>query len=231
MFFAGFRSSETYDDRYLATLIAKGDAAKLESHSPTDCVLAKDRGLLKGIRTVLDFGGGGGRHGFAEIDGAITAWAVVETPSMVLACSEQINHQVISYHESVANAQKEAGSFDLVHVSSSLQYTPNPLVFLEQLIALNPKRIIFEKLVVTGRHQPVRLSQYSFLADNLPDRNSVSNPLSVTRYGLIALPQKQVLSKLAERYEVRASWVDPVQSHLPRFKGLKQIGLILEARD
>jgi putative methyltransferase (TIGR04325 family) len=227
----GFRATDSYDDRALSLAIVQGDAAALSVRSPSDCRLSKYLGKGAIATKVLDFGGGGGRHGFQYLEGAVTTWAVVETPSMVRVCSEQLHHPSLSFHESISEAARLHGKFDVVHVSSSLQYTPNPAEFLRQLVGLHSKTLILEKLVVTESESAVALTQYSFLSDNLPVRERVGNPLSITKYGLIAIPVWELLRQVGEYYKVVDSWEDPPQSHLPLHRGLKQIGLILEAKN
>lgn len=227
----GFRATDSYDDRTLAIAIVQGDAAALSARSPSDCRLSKYLGHGAIATKVLDFGGGGGRHGFQYFEGAVTTWAVVETPSMVRVCSEQIHHPSLSFHESISEAARLHGKFDVVHVSSSLQYTPDPEEFLRQLVGLHSKRLIFEKLVVTKSESAVVITQYSFLADNLPAGVKVGNPLSITKYMLTAIPEWELLRQVGKRYKLVDSWEDPPQSHLPLHRGLKQIGLILEAKN
>jgi len=227
----GFRATDSYDDRTLALAIVRGDVRALSERAESDCLLTHDCFQKAGATKVLDFGGGGGRHGFQYLDGDLATWAVVETPSMVRACSENLAHPSLSFHESISEAAGLHGIFDVVHASSSLQYTPDPEEFLRQLVGLHTKRLILEKLVVTESDSAVSLTQYSFLSDNLPAREKVGNPLSITKYGLIAIPESELLRQAGEQYRVVDSWEDPPQSHLPLHRRLKQIGLILEAKN
>jgi putative methyltransferase (TIGR04325 family) len=227
----GFRATDSYDDRTLARAIVRGDVTALSERASSDCLLTHDFLQKAGATKVLDFGGGGGRHGFQYLDGALATWAVVETPSMVRVCSEQLAHPALSFHESVAEAVRAHGQFEVVHVSSSLQYTPDPEEFLRQLVGLHTKRLIIEKFVVTESDSAVALTQYSFLSDNLPVREEFGNPLSITKYGLIAIPEWELLRQVGEHYKIVDSWEDPPQSHLPLRRGLKQVGLILEAKN
>lgn len=226
----GFQSADSYNDLTLAMTIVSGDAISLSERAPSDCWLTHKYLESFEVVRVLDFGGGGGRHGFQYLDKFVSTWAVVETPSMVKACSEELAHPSLSFHESIEEAVRAHGKFDLVHVSSSLQYSHDPENFLRQLVELQSKRIILEKLVVTESNSAVVITQHSFLADNLPAAGRVGNPLLITKYGLNAIAEEALFRHVGRHYTVVDSWEDPPQSHLPLQRGLRQIGLVLEAK-
>ena len=130
----GFRATDTYDDGTLALSIVQGDVAALSARSSSDCRLSQYLGHGAIATKVLDFGGGGGRHGFQYLESAVTTWAVVETPSMVRVCSEHLLHPSLSFHASISEAVRLHAKFDVVHASSSLQYTPDPEEFSGNLL-------------------------------------------------------------------------------------------------
>lgn len=167
---------------------------------------------------------GGGRHGFAFLS-EVKSWAVVETPAMTEAAKELLLSDSLSFHVRIQDAKEHLGEVDVLHVSSSLQYTPDPMGTLLELLSLNPEIVIFEKLVTTKRARSSRFLQYSFLGDNLAGHQAeVVSRWKSTRYPLTAMSNAEVLKVVQEKYEFDGDWVDPAQSHLPFGKGLKQWG-------
>jgi putative methyltransferase (TIGR04325 family) len=175
---------------------------------------------------ILDFGGGGGSHGFAFLS-QVRSWAVVETPVMVEAAKEVFSSDSLFFHSSIESAYERLGKVDIVHVSSSLQYTPEPMKLLIDLLSLSPELLVFEKLVTTSKSRTSRFSQYSFLRDNVAFRSAkqISSRKS-TRYLLTAMSRPDVMRAVLANYKIDRLWEYPTQSHLPFGKGLEQWGFI-----
>lgn len=222
-------SKDGYDQDLLAREVIGRDAADLQHRRYTTCLLEQMIEHVPGeVGKVLDFGGGGGRHGFAFLAKETTHWTVVETSAMAAAGKALIDESRISFHESIAAAKKELQTFDVVHVSSALQYTPHPLGYLQELLALKPKAILLEKLVFTTRQEPISFLQYSMLRDNLPSISSGQEVQNVPiRYRLSAMTLESFEEAIGLDYRVVAQWQDGAQSHLPSLKGLKQDGFFL----
>ncbi len=87
--------------------------------------------------TVLDFGGACGLHFYLvkkiikDID---IKWVVVETEEMICAAKETIKMDGLFFSSSINEAINIIGTFDVVHASGSVQYTPSPEETLENLI-------------------------------------------------------------------------------------------------
>lgn len=229
--------ADKYDDHGLATSIAEGDLRLWKSGLESNCPLVESAcddfllGRPESRLRVLDFGGGGGRHGFDLTRRGHAKWFVVETPALAAAASRTLSETGIEFASSISQAHTQAGQFDLVHVSSSLQYTSNPGEVLNELVDLNPQFLVFEKLVLTQKSSQIELFQYSLLGDNIPEPPmDFKLWISAVRYPLIAIPVSKFLSILGTDYEVLSHEMDPVQSHLPMFKGLGQHTFVVKRR-
>lgn len=237
LFWLGRRFSEDYDDQNLTELIIAGDRLALESGSHQGCeltnralnLLEPKRGSAK--TTVLDFGGGGGRCGFSAIHSNTVTWVVVETAAMVAEANKLLVRSGLTFVDSIARARDDHASFDITHVSSALQYTSSPRMFLDELLKLNSEELIFEKLVLTEKKRQLYFNQYSLLGDNIPGSSRrIDLVTRATRYRLIALPQLEFFNAIQDSYEIVSLELDPVESHLPYFKGLKQFTIRLMRR-
>jgi len=178
---------------------------------------------------ILDFGGGGGSHGFAFL--GQVRWAVVETSARVEASTAVLSSDGLSFHSKIEKALEYLGRVDVLHVSSALQYTPSPKTFLLELLRLSPEVLVFESLVTTDRSRPYRFMQYSFLKDNYGLRNDkrISKWKSI-RYPLTAMSRADVMTVILKNYEIDRVWEYPTQSHFPSGRGLAQWGFIASKR-
>ena len=178
---------------------------------------------------VLDFGGGSGRCGFERLGVDNLSWAVVETPEMAKAASELYANPGLMFFDSIEQAKEALGRVDVLHVSSSLQYSDNPIQTLTALLDTAPEIVVFEKTVVTNKATQ-KFRQYSFLQDNLTAKLSTDKHLfGAVRYWLTAENQEAIFGVLNQYgFTVLEKWEDPLQSHLPFGKGLRQMGFVAE---
>jgi len=221
-----------YDDATLARMITASDKRLLGSGVNAECECLKliiEAAEPQTLR-ILDFGGGGGSHGFAFLS-QVRSWAVVETPVMVEAAKEVFSSDSLSFHSRIESAYESLGKVDILHVSSSLQYTPEPMKLLLELLSLSPEVLVFEKLVTNSKSRTSRFLQYSFLRDNLAFRNAKEiASWKSTRYLLTAMSRPDVMRAVLVNYEIDRLWEYPTQSHLPFGKGLEQWGFIASKR-
>jgi len=89
---------------------------------------------------VLDFGGAAGLHYFTTRHflppGTALEWHVVETPSMVRQ-ADRLSNSELSFYSSLSDAtQSWSHPPDLVIASGVLQYLPDPLFSLAELVSL-----------------------------------------------------------------------------------------------
>jgi len=79
---------------------------------------------VRGLSSVLDFGGGCGLH-YKQANSPTVRWAVVETPEMTERARELATDR-LRFFTSIGAAADWLGSIDLMHSDGALQYTPNP---------------------------------------------------------------------------------------------------------
>lgn len=219
----------SYNSAGLAIRILSADLDNVKERASFRC---KVWGLSIANRpnlNVLDFGGGSGRCGFERLGVDKLSWAVVETPEMAKAASELFANPGLMFFDSIERAKESLGRVDVLHVSSSLQYSDYPIQTLKALLDTAPEIVVFEKTVVTNKATQ-KFRQYSFLQDNLTAKLSAGKPLfGAVRYWLTAENQEAIFGVLNQYgFTVLEKWEDPLQSHLPFGKGLRQIGLVAE---
>ena len=217
-----------YDDATLARMRTASDRRLLGSRVNSECDFLKpiiEAAEPQTLR-ILDFGGGSGSHGFAFLS-QVRSWAVVETPVMVEAAKEVLLSDSLSFHSRIESAYESLGKVDILHVCGALQYTPEPMTVLLELLRLGPEVLVFETLVTTDSSESFRFFQYSFLRDNVAFSNDkhISSWQS-TRYPLTAISRPDVMRAVLANYEIDRLWEYPTQSHLPFGKGLEQWGFI-----
>lgn len=179
--------------------------------------------------TVLDFGGGCGFHYF-RVAATIRMpfrWAIVETPTMA-ARATRLSQGRFEVFTDVAAAAAALGRIDLVHVSSSLQYVPDPLAALRTLAALRGRYFALLRFPAWGKPQLVGL-QTSRLADNgigpmppeIPDR-LVAYPVTFTNFDDVM----QILSG----YEVAMAMQSPTTEYRIRGQLVQGLSAIFRAK-
>lgn len=229
--FALNRSSlRGYEQLYLAQQIVAADAQNLADKNIHHCEQEKFLADLSRERaiSVIDFGGGGGRHGWHLTESGRANWTVVETEAMAAASNASLSEPGLSFFSKVDAAASYLGKVDVVHVSSALQYTPDPPLFLRELVNLESEWLIVEKTILTKKSEAVKFTQFSTLNENIP-RSALPkiDPNPAVSYQLTAITQSEFFKIIQQAgFEVVERNNDPVQSHLPLGKGLMSIGLI-----
>jgi putative methyltransferase (TIGR04325 family) len=120
---------------------------------------------IAGSETVLDFGGGCGIH-YKQAALPAARWAVVETPAMVRKAKE-LETDRLRFFTSIDAARGWLGNIDVMHSNGAIQYTPNPLAIVRQLIETSPRRLLWSRLNFDRAG-----SQTSRLIDNGPGKVS-----------------------------------------------------------
>jgi hypothetical protein len=146
----------------------------------------------RGVMRVLDVGGGAGFHFFiakAAIFGDSEEersnggrarsnskksvidelqWRVVETPSMVKgAKAKGLEERGLRFFDNIRAAARSLGPVDLLLASSSLQYFPDPIAALNEMIDVKA-RYVFITRTPLSLHGAIRTMQTSSLGDNGP---------------------------------------------------------------
>ncbi|HYD70480.1 methyltransferase, TIGR04325 family [Azospirillum sp.] len=119
---------------------------------------------------ILDFGGAAGAH-YHQFAGKFPHvplnWAVVETPAMASYCAADPALRPVRFYDSVASATQALGTVDVVIASSSLQYTPDPMAALAELLGLKARWLGITRMPLWDG-PVIRCMQRSTLSANGP---------------------------------------------------------------
>lgn len=122
--------------------------------------------------TVLDFGGACGAH-YYEVRSIIPPlvslkWVVVETEQMIRsAASRGLAKGEVCFVARIEDCKDEV---DFVHSSSALQYVPSPYSFLEKLIQVKAKMMLFNRMMFNKNDYDIITVQKSLLSSNGPGK-------------------------------------------------------------
>jgi putative methyltransferase (TIGR04325 family) len=123
--------------------------------------------INKSNAKVLDFGGGGGNLYFVAekfFPHASFDWNVVETNQMVKQARKFIQNGP-NFHSDIFKLLGK-NDFDLLIMSGSLQYLPDPLGFLQKILDKNIDYIFFTRTPLTNLKENYSYMQESFLSEN-----------------------------------------------------------------
>jgi len=157
---------------------------------------------------VIDFGGGGGAHFIISKKSFGSQlkcnWAVVETTAMVNeAKRRKIETEELKFYDSLIGAKECLGDVDLVFASSSLQYCPNPLSYLKQILDISPKHIYITRTPFLVFESEIISIQTSKLSDNGPGPLPYGFDDKPIFYPITFVSLQAVENLLRENYEVR----------------------------
>jgi putative methyltransferase (TIGR04325 family) len=143
---------------------------------------------MKGVSSVLDFGGGCGIH-YKQARSPGIRWAVVETPAMVERAKELATEK-LQFFTSISVAADWLGSIDVMHSNGALQYTPDPEQTIRQLCALQAKKMLWQRVLLSNSHAE-REIQSSLLGDNGPGTLRIKE--KTVRYARTKIPERAFL--------------------------------------
>ena len=221
------RGTSNYKDLGNFEMIVEGDNHTWEAGTKFDCLFDDylRSGKLGKTSSVLDFGGGGGRHGFEAIRlGLVEQWTIVELPEFIEAAKGNLRVPKVSLSESIPIQQ---GSFDIGHASNSLQYTDDPIGYLEKLIYCTSEWLFLEKLVTTTQKREKSFRQFSLLSEHSPQGFQVSNlEDGVVSYQVSCLTRREVETAISKKFEIVEARTHGPQLHLPLGKGIQMLDLV-----
>lgn len=136
--------------------------------------------------TVLDFGGGCGLH-YKQANSATVRWAVVETPAMVARAKELATDR-LRFFSDVVEAAAWLGPIDLMHSDGALQYVSEPAQKLNELCALQAKRMIWSRMALSD-NSTEHETQSSFLGDNGPGKVGIFFKEKTVTYTKTKIPE------------------------------------------
>ncbi len=140
---------------------------------------------MNGAKSVLDFGGGFGVH-YKELCDLNIKWAVVEQSAIVERAANTNN---LKFFKTIDEALQWLGKPDVIHCNGALQYVPDPVKVLNELVAIQAKRILWYRMVLSDNGIDKGM-QYSRLADNGPGKVKWFGKGRIVEYEITIISEK-----------------------------------------
>lgn len=156
--------------------------------------------------TIVDFGGGAANHFYLcekFIPEKIATWVVIETPGMVASSKREFQHPKLCFMDDLRKVSLAVAKPDVVFSSSALQYTPDPLKTMCNLLALDPRNLIITRTPLTELAEPVRGEQKSSLSSNGPGPLPEGIQNTEVFYSIVIPTRKSLESIISENYRVK----------------------------
>lgn len=180
---------------------------------------------------VLDFGGACGAHYFhlrTLIDKRIKLnWLVVETDNMVKYAKELENDE-LKFSNNLKDINNYFEKVDLLHTSGTIQCVDDPHKYLNELLNLNSKWILFNRLGLNEIDRDVITLHKSKLSWNGIGKLPEGYKDRWIKYPFTFISEKEFNRKLKQNYEIIAKFND--SSGMYNVKGEKIIGYGLLCR-
>lgn len=143
---------------------------------------------IAGATSVLDFGGGAGRH-YKEAKSSSVRWAVVETHEMVRRASELTTDR-LHFFSDIQSAAAWLGTIEIVHCNGALHFPTNPSATLAELCALRAPKMLWYRV-----HFGTEVgTQISHLVDNGPGTASPLMKNKLVEYDYRKMPEAEFLA-------------------------------------
>lgn len=157
---------------------------------------------------VLDFGGalGTSYHFIKERLPGNYVWAVVETPVFVTA-GREFETEELRMFETISEATDWLGEIDLIYTSSAIQYMPDPLSTVDDLLAVNAGCVALLRSAFSEGNQIVVL-QRSRLKDNGPGSLPAGVPDRPVYYPRTYAPIAGLRDRVRARYRTVVEYGD-----------------------
>lgn len=155
---------------------------------------------------VIDFGGGGGYH--YTLSNIILGpkndinWNVVETTAMSKQ-AKRLESEKLKFFDNIADAKNSLGNVDLVFTSSALQYCPNPLRFLQDLVEINATHLFITRTPFLDGSNEIITIQASKLSSNGPGPLPKGFVDRTITYPITYVSRKSVEEILKKKYNIR----------------------------
>lgn len=146
---------------------------------------------------VLDFGGALGSTYFqsrALINAASDLrWAIVEQPAHVAAGAKEFGNHELSFHDTIDAARQHA-EYDVILLSSVIQYLQDPLGFVDS--------------VLTPEFPSIILDRTPFMVDGVARLTVQHVPewIYPASYPAWFFSEDELLARFAQQYELVAGW-------------------------
>lgn len=155
---------------------------------------------------VIDFGGGGGYHytlsNIAFGSNNHISWNVVETPAMSKE-AKRLENEKLKFFDNIADAKNSMGDIDLVFTSGALQYCPNPLRFLQDLVEINAPHLFITRTPFLESSNEIITIQASKLSSNGPGPLPNGFTDRTITYPITYVSRKAAEEILKKNYDIR----------------------------
>lgn len=181
----------------VSVVFEKTKALKVERLSSTNAFLIASLGDA----TVLDFGGACGADYFIAraVTGKPRKWTVVETPAMVAKA------KILETDELRFSTELEPA--ELIYTSGALQCVDRPFDYLEKLLNLGAKTIVFNRLGLS-KGEDVFTIHRSKLSWNGPGPMPPGIEDRWVTYPFIFPSKARFMSMVQERYDIVFTFAD-----------------------
>ncbi len=156
---------------------------------------------------ILDFGGACGHHYFTTRallgDSIPLKWNVVETKAMV-ASARQFGNEHLRFFDSLPAAVDAMSGIDLLFSSGALQYVPDPIVMLRELLQCGAQQLFFTRVGLSISNQATVSVQVSNLSDIGPGPPPTGFENRTVQYPVTFEPKKIFEETIATRYNIDA---------------------------
>jgi len=174
---------------------------------------------LRGAKVfnVIDFGGSAGFNYFASVAAFRSVsfrWAVVETPALVERARRDVGGPFLTFHATHQEAVAAMGQPHLIFSAGALQYHPEPLAALQELVELNAPSLVLFRTALSDSSNAVYAIQEAMLSQHLHSALTETCD-SLVRYPVTFVPRSAVRDVLASSYEIVAEIDEGVLNPLP----------------
>ncbi len=176
---------------------------------------------------VIDFGGGGGYH-YTIAKAALgndfkLRWNVVETPAMTREAQRMRNSE-LRFFDCIESASKDLGGVDLVFTSGALQYCPDPLNILKELVRVRADYLFITRTALNDEPNRLIIVQNSPLSHNGPGALPPGFVDRTVSYPAVFCPKQDFESVIAQHYQIRFCITEDKAAYLAADKGVDMFG-------
>jgi putative methyltransferase (TIGR04325 family) len=184
--------------------------------------------------SVIDFGGACGAHFYIAKKlfslPLSTRWCVVETETMAHAGRTIATASELSFATNLDNAMRAVGMPSLIYTNNAVQYSPEPLRTVDQLIDSATNTVCISKIALAKVDRVLYTCQESRLHDNGPGPVPEGIEDATVAYPFGILPRNEVLDRIRASGELQIHYVHPVQLFHPSCGLIEYHSFVLNRR-
>lgn len=153
------------------------------------------------------------------------AWHVVETPGMVTV-GKSLETDELKFYTNLDAAKAELDHIDLLLVSSTLSYLPEPYAFLSRLVDAGANNIFLTRQPLTHFDKDIVQIQESKISANGPGPLPAGMADGTVRYPMTAIQKLRVESILQTKYQIRAASMETKNAFWLLGQGIHEYGYL-----